>query len=345
MRAFYIDSPGVTRFGTATPPEMKEDEVLLRVQRIGLCGSDLNTYRGRNPLVSYPRIPGHEIAGEIVKVGSRVPGSLQPGQHVTLNPYKNCGECPACRKGRINACRNNQTMGVQREGALTEVIAVPWERIVKASVKELNHLALIEPMAVGFHAVRRGRAHKGDKVIVFGCGAIGLGAIAGCVRAGAEVLAVDIVDRKLEIAREVGAVATINSRSQDVIDFVMDFTRGDGMDLAIEAVGHPQTFVDCVEVAAPAGRVVYIGYSKAPVSYDTKKILTKELDIMGSRGALQQDFEDAVNYVEAGGYPADATITRVFDFEDAGTALQLWEEDPNSVTKFIIAHPEVPSRD
>ncbi|MEP4766631.1 MAG: zinc-binding alcohol dehydrogenase family protein [Roseibium sp.] len=337
MKAFYIDGPGVTRFGTVAPPAMKDDEVLLKVERVGLCGSDLNTYRGLNPLVSYPRIPGHEIAGEIVEIGSSVPDMLQVGQQVTLNPYKNCGTCPACRKGRINACRNNQTMGVQREGALTEIIAVPWERIVKASVANINHLALIEPMAVGFHAAARGRVTKGDKVAVFGCGAIGLGAIAGCIRAGAEVLAIDIVNEKLELAKSVGAVRSVNSNTQDVMESVTDFTDGDGVDLAIEAVGLPQTFLACVDVAAPVGRVVYIGYSKAPVTYETKTILTKELDILGSRGALQQDFVDAAAYVEQGRYPADKTITRIFDFEAAGEALHIWQEDPDAVTKFVVS--------
>lgn len=340
MKAFYIDGPGATRFGTATPPAMQHDEVLLKVERVGLCGSDLNTYRGLNPLVSYPRIPGHEIAGEIVEIGRSVPDTLQIGQHVTLNPYKNCGTCPACRKGRINACRNNQTMGVQREGALTEIIAVPWERIVKATVANINHLALIEPMAVGFHAAGRGRASKDDKVVVFGCGAIGLGAIAGCIHAGAEVLAVDIVDEKLELAQSVGAAGSVNCNKQNVMEAVAGFTDGDGVDLAIEAVGLPQTFLACVDVAAPAGRVVYIGYSKAPVTYETKTILTKELDIMGSRGALQQDFVEAAAYVEQGRYPADETITRIFDFEAAGEALHLWKENPESVTKFVVSRTD-----
>lgn len=337
MKAFFIDAPGETRFGEIDPPVPGSGDVLLQVDRIGLCGSDLNTFRGRNPLVSYPRIPGHEIAGTILDCGNAVPARFQPGQKVTLNPYKNCGDCPACEVGRINACRHNQTMGVQREGALTEQITVPWERIITSTVEEPNHLALIEPMAVGFHAVRRGRVAEGETVAVFGCGAIGLGVIAGCVRMGARVIAVDIDAAKLKIAKAVGAAFTINGSEQDAADTVMEITAGRGADVAIEAVGLAETFLSCVDVAASAGRVVYIGYSATPVTYETKLILTKELDVMGSRGALQQDFEDVAAYVESGAYPSDMTISRVFGFDQAGEALKVWERDPASITKIIVS--------
>lgn len=340
MRAFYIDGPGKTRFGTTEAPVLGAGDILLRVERIGLCGSDLNTYRGRNPLVSYPRIPGHEIAATIVETGVDVPERFTVCQAVTLNPYKNCGNCPACVSGRINACRNNQTMGVQREGALTDLIAVPWQRIVTSTVSDLNHLALIEPMAVGFHAVSRAEVAKGETVAVFGCGAIGLGVIAGCVRRGAEVVAIDIDDDKLAVAKKVGAAHTINSRNTDIIPTLYSLTENRGVPVAIEAVGLAETFTACVDVVAPVGRVVYIGYANTPVTYETKLILTKELDVMGSRGALQQDFEDVVNYVESGAYPCDETITKVFPFSQANQALELWDEAPSKVTKLIVSLSE-----
>lgn len=336
MKAFYINAPGKGHFGTLDAPIPKNDEVLLQVNRVGYCGSDLNTFRGRNPLVSYPRIPGHEIAGTVIAIGADVPASYAIGQRVTLNPYKNCGDCPACRSGRINACRNNQTMGVQREGAMTEKIAVPWQRVVVSEISDLNHLALIEPLAVGFHAVRRGNIASGETVAVFGCGAIGLGVIAGAINKGANVIAIDIDDAKLKIASAVGAQYVINSKDEPLLECVSKLTNGDGVDIAIEAVGLAETFVACVDIAAPTGRVVYIGYSQLPVTYDTKLILTKELDIMGSRGALQSDFEDVVKYLESGAYPADQTISQVFAFSDANKALELWDASPSSVTKFII---------
>lgn len=341
MHAFFIDGPGQTSFGTAAHPTAGPDEILLQVQRIGLCGSDLNTYRGRNPLVSYPRIPGHEIAAIIIDIGDQVPAQFSKGQHVTLNPYKNCGTCPACLSGRINACRNNQTLGVQREGALTEMIAVPWQRVIRSNVTNLNHLALIEPMAVGFHAVSRARVTDHDTVAVFGCGAIGLGVIAGCLRRGATVIAIDIDDQKLNIAKSVGATHLVNSAENNLTETIEMLTQGNGVSVAIEAVGLAQTFTACIDITAPVGRVVYIGYVKAPVVFETKLILTKELDVMGSRGALQQDFEDVVAYVESGAYPCDETISQVYPFSEADQALRSWDEDPSKVTKFIIDLSEV----
>lgn len=336
MKALFINAPGKTSFGDLPPPQLGPEDVLLRVERIGLCGSDLNTFRGLNPLVTYPRVPGHEIAATIIALGANVPSQFTLDQRVTLNPYKNCDDCAACRAGKINACRNNQTMGVQREGALTEQIAVPWQRVVTSTIDDLNHLALIEPLAVGFHAVRRGGVSKGDVVAVFGCGAIGLGVIAGCVRMGAIVIAIDIADDKLSIAKAVGATHLINNAHSNILDEIAKLTNGDGVNVAIEAVGLAETFVACVNVVASVGRVVYIGYSKSPVTYDTKVILTKELDIFGSRGALQEDFEAVVSYLESGAYPAAKTISKVFDFDQARLALETWDNNPSAVTKFIV---------
>lgn len=336
MRAFFIDAPNQTSFGEVAFPELADDHVLLKVERVGLCGSDLNTFRGLNPLVSFPRIPGHEIAGTIVRCGSAVPDRFRPGQLVTLIPYQNCGHCVACKDGRINACTDNRTMGVQREGAITEHIAVAHRKLVSTRLTDLNALALIEPLAVGFHAVARAAVTARDRVAVFGCGAIGLGVIAGCVARGAEVIAVDIDDQKLDLAAKVGARHRVNAQSVSAEAAVRDLTGGDGVSVAIEAVGLPQTFVSAVSVAAPLGRVVYVGYSKDPVSYETKYFLMKELDIRGSRGALRADFEEVVAYLESGRYPVEATVTKVFAFDQAGLALKEWSANPALVTKFMI---------
>ncbi|MEP0521876.1 MAG: zinc-binding alcohol dehydrogenase family protein [Hyphomicrobiales bacterium] len=334
MKAFYINAPGEGFFGEANEPEMGTDDVLLQVERVGLCGSDLNTWRGMNPLVGYPRIPGHEVSGTLLSKGANVPERLEIGMAVTLNPYKNCGRCPACQVGRINACRNNQTLGVQREGAMTSRISVPWERIVVSKTAHPDHLVLIEPMAVGFHAVRRGRVGADETVLVFGCGAIGLGVIAGAARLGARVIAVDINGAKLTLAKAAGAAIGVSP--DEVKDTVQSLTHGDGVDVAIEAVGLPETFLGCVDIAAPCGRVVYIGYSNTPVTYDTKLILTKELDVMGSRGALQEDFQEAAAHLESGSYPANDIISRVMPFRQTGDALAYWASDTGAVTKIVV---------
>lgn len=309
---------------------------MLQIQRVGYCGSDLSTWRGQNPLVGYPRIPGHEIAATIVEAGAGVPSNLVPGLAVTALPYTACHRCTACQAGRPNACQCNQTLGVQRDGAMTEFIALPAEKIVVAPLS-LRDLALVEPLSVGFHAVRRGRVTERDTVVVFGCGMIGLGAIAAAgLRRRAQVIAVDIDDRKLALAKQAGAAHAVNSRTEDLHARLQSLTDGHGPTVAIEAVGSPVTFVAAVNEVAFAGRVVYIGYAKAPVSYETKYFVMKELDILGSRNATREDFEDVVALLQSGNYPAEQTVTQTVPFSAAGTALRDWAEHPERVTKLHV---------
>jgi threonine dehydrogenase-like Zn-dependent dehydrogenase len=311
--------------------------VLLQIRRLGYCGTDLNTFRGFNPLVTYPRIPGHEIGAVIVEVTPGVPAQFQPGQATTVLPYTTCGQCPSCRSGRVNACRSNQTLGVQRDGALTEFIAVPWEKLVRSEKLSLAEHALVEPLSVGFHAVERGRVTGADTVLVFGCGMIGLGAISGAaLLGGARVIAVDVDDAKLAMARKAGAAETINSKSVNLHDTLQTLTNGDGPGVVIEAVGLPATFRAAVDEVAFAGRVVYIGYAKEAVSYETKYFVMKELDILGSRNATLKNFADVIRVLESGRYPVNETITRTVAFAAAGDALAGWAADPARITKIQV---------
>jgi threonine dehydrogenase-like Zn-dependent dehydrogenase len=241
MRAIVIEAPGRAGLGTLAEPTLAEGQVLLRVRTVGFCGSDLNTFRGLNPLVSYPRVPGHEIAGVVEAVGIGVPGEIREGTQVTVVPYTACGKCSACRRGRVNTCRDNQTLGVQRDGALTERIALPWQTLITGEGLDRRELALVEPLAVGFHAVARGRVAEGDVVAVIGTGAVGLGAVAGAVRAGGTVIAVDVDDAKLTMARRSGATHVVNSRTGSLHERLQELTGGDGPDVVIEAVGLPET--------------------------------------------------------------------------------------------------------
>ena len=291
MKAFFITAPGRTEIREIPRPTAAAGEVLLKVRMVGLCGSDLNTFRGTNAMVTCPRIPGHEIAATVEQVPGEAAGKFQPGDNVTLSPYTSCGKCPSCRRGRPNACRANQTLGIQRDGALTEYLAAPWGKLYASSKLSLKELALVEPLTVGFHAADRGEVTAADTVAVLGCGAIGLGAVAGAAYAGARVIAVDIDDAKLAIARAAGAAETVNSAKVDLATALADLTGGDGPDVVIEAIGLPATFRAAVEMVAFTGRVVYVGYAKAPVEYQTRQFVQKELDIRGSRNAsLSRDF-------------------------------------------------------
>jgi L-galactonate 5-dehydrogenase len=336
MKTLVIDAPGKFSYGEKPSPEPKPGEVLLRVKRLGFCGTDLSTFRGANPLVTYPRIPGHEIAAVIEAVTVGVPPELAVGREVTVMPYTACGRCSSCRAKRVNACRNNQTLGVQKDGAFTEFIVVPWEKIVTANLAA-RELALVEPLAVGFHAAARGRIVRKDTVLVFGSGMIGLGAIAAAgLHRGANVIAVDIEDNKLALARKAGATHVINSRTEPLAERVQEITGGDGPRVVIEAVGAPATYQAAVEFACFAGRVVYIGYAKAPISYETKLFVMKELDILGSRNSTIEDFQAVIALLESGRYPAAETVTDTVPFARSGEALKNWSDNPAHVTKIHV---------
>ena len=334
MKAFYITEPGRTEMREVPAPKPGADEVLLRVRLVGYCGSDLNTFRGKNPLVTLPRIPGHEVAATVEQAGAGVPADFKPGTNVTLSPYTSCGKCPSCRRNRPNACQFNQTLGVQRDGALTEFLAVPWRKLYRSDRLSLRELALVEPLTVGFHAVDRAQVTEQDVVAVLGCGAIGLGAIAGAAFRKATVVAVDIDDQKLGLARRAGAAHAVNTAKQNLHDALHALAPG-GPDVIIEAIGLPATFRAAVEEVAFTGRVVYIGYAKEPVSYETKLFVQKELDLRGSRNALG-DFADVIRMLEQGRFPVGEIITRVVPFARAGEALSEWDRNPAAVTKILV---------
>jgi threonine dehydrogenase-like Zn-dependent dehydrogenase len=292
-------------------------------------------YRGLFPMVTYPRIPGHEVSGVIVAKGERVLGSVNVGDEVMLSPYSSCGVCPACRAGRPNCCQFNQTLGLQRDGAMTGRAAIRYTKVFSSQVLSLKELALVEPLSVGYHAANRGQVKEVDTVLVIGCGTIGIGVIAAAARKGAIVIAADIDDAKLENARAFGALHTINSARQDVLPVIGELTNREGVDVAIEAVGLPETFRLAVDAAAFAGRVVYVGYAKEEVSYDTTNFVRKELDILGSRNALRV-FSAVIKMMERRQQPFMDLITEIYPFGEAAQAFRDWDAEPGKFTKILI---------
>lgn len=334
MRALKIEAQSHVAFHEVAEPVPGPGEVLVSVRHIGLCGSDLATFNGLNPLVSLPRIPGHEIGGVIEQAGAGVPPAYTCGRRVIVIPYTACGKCSSCRRGRVNACRTNRTLGVQQDGGLAEKIVLPYEKLILNDTLPPRHLALVEPLSVGFHAVARGGVAPGQKVVVLGCGMIGMGAVIAAVARGAEVMAVDYGD-KPALARSFGAAHGIDAAT-DVVAIVNELTDGDGADVVIEAVGLPGTFTQAIDLACFSGQVVYIGYCKAQVSYETRFFNMKELNIHGSRNALAEDFTAAAATLETLRTKADALISRVFPFSEAEAALPYWAQHRKDIIKILI---------
>jgi len=286
-------------------------------------------------MVSYPRVPGHEISGTIVGRGAAVPEGVREGARVMLSPYTSCNLCPACRVGRPNCCQFNETLGVQREGALTSHVAIHYGKVFASDVLSLEELALVEPLSVGYHAANRGRVSEVDTVLVIGCGTIGLGVVAAAARKGATVIVADIDEAKLAMATRFGARHAVNSAAEDLRARVNELTGGEGVRVAVEAVGLAQTFRQAVELTCYAGRVVYIGYAKEEVAYDTKLFVAKELEIRGSRNALLV-FPVVIGMLEERAMPFTDIITRVYPFAEAAQAFADWDADPGKVAKFLI---------
>ena len=314
----------------------RQGEVRLRLKYVGFCGSDLSTYLGKNPMVKMPVVPGHEVGAVIESVGEGVPEELRSGMVVTVNPYTNCGKCASCRNGRVNACQHNETLGVQRWGAMRESICLPWQKVIPAGLLTPRECALVEPMSVGFHAVNRAQVTDIDVVMVIGCGMVGMGAIVRSALRGATVIAADIDDEKLALAREMGATHTVNTRTEDVHRRLSEMTGGSGPDVVIEAVGSAPTYQMAVDEVAFTGRVVCIGYAKTEVSFQTKLFVQKELDIRGSRNAQPADFRAVIHYMERRTCPVDRLISREAAPEQAAEAMRQWAENPGRVFRILV---------
>ncbi len=335
MKALFLTAIGQTEIREIEKPSIGPEEVLLKIGMVGFCGGDLNGFKGLFELQEYPNVLGHEVGGTIEEMGSQVPESFKLGNKVTVYPYLNCGKCISCRKGRRNACQDNKTMGVRRPGAMTRYIAIHWQDLFTSEKLSLKELALVEPLTVGFHAAARGRVSSQDRVAVIGCGIVGMGAIASAVNRGAEVIAIDIDDSKMDIAKKIGVAHTINTSREDLHEALTRITNGDGPDVIIEAVGNATTYRAAVDEVAYTGRVVCIGYAKSAVEFNTGIFVRKEIEILGSRNCTDE-FPEVIAYLEAGKFPVDEVISKTVSLDDAGAALADWAANAKGITKIMV---------
>ena len=248
MKKVLIEEPfRVSVKRDAQIPTPKEGEALLQVMYCGICGADLASYTGNQPFTTYPRVPGHEFSARILDIAENEKG-LKAGDIVTCNPYFNCGKCYSCRRGFVNCCTDNQTMGVQRDGAFQEYIAMPIERIIPGKGLTARQLALVEPFCIGHHGITRGNVKKGDKVLVVGAGPIGMFAMLSAKAVGAEVYMTDLLDGRLSKATEMGADGVVSGKNPDDLNaLTQKITNGDGFDVCVECCGAPETFLTCIE--------------------------------------------------------------------------------------------------
>lgn len=336
MKSIVIREPGEVEIRESEIPELKKGEALLKILYGGICGSDLTSYKGGNAYVSYPRIPGHEFSAEIIEIEDN-DKNLKKGMIVTCNPYFNCNECYSCKRGLVNCCTTNQTMGVQREGAFSNYITMPIERIIDGKGIPAKTLALIEPFCISYHGIQRSEVKQNDKVLIIGAGTIGVLAAVAAKTKGAKVYVSDISSQKLEFAKTFGIDGIIlNDGEESFARQVNAITNGDGFDITVEAVGLPSTFQNCIDSAAFGGKVVLIGVSKQNLDFNFTLIQKKELNVMGSRNALTRDFENLIDIVKRGEIDLDRIITNSYKMEEAAQAFEDFSKNAASMLKVMF---------
>lgn len=335
MKAIQITTPGVINLIDKEIPVAKEGEALLKVKYCGICGADVASYTGNQPFTTYPRIPGHEFSAEIVSVPENDKG-LKSGDIITCNPYFNCGGCYACKRGIVNACYDNQTMGVQRDGSFQEYITMPVERLIDGKGLSAKELALIEPFSISCHALSRAEVKEGDNLLIMGAGPIGLFAMIKAKAMGARVMIADMLESRLNLAKEYGADMIVNVKKKDLHESALEFTNGNGFDVCVEACGAPETFLSCIDEASHGANIILIGNGKRNTDFLHSIILKKELNIFGSRNAFTKDFEELIDLVASGKVDVMKMVSGIYKKEDAQEAFESLKNNDGSLCKLLI---------
>ena len=337
MKTIIINNPGEVDIIEQAMPVRKQGEALLKILYGGICGSDLGTYRGPFAYASYPRIPGHEFSAEIIEIGDN-DRNLKPGMIVTCNPYFNCGHCYSCQRGLVNCCTSNETMGAQRDGAFSEYITMPIERIYDGKGLSAKTLALIEPFCISYHGISRANIQPNDKVLVIGAGTIGVLAAVAAKAKGAKVYISDVAENKMNYAIETFGLdgGILNDSPENFIKRVEEITNGNYFDVTIEAVGLPSTFQACIDAAAFGARMVQIGVGKRTHEFDFTLLQKKELNVYGSRNALKKDFLELIDLVKSGKVDLEKIVTNTYNLDEADKAFQDFSKNAASMLKVVI---------
>ncbi len=333
MKAFRITKPGSFQQTDVSAAVCGEEDVVISVKYVGLCGSDLHSYLGSSPMVKYPVIPGHEISGVVSETGKKVLG-FKAGDVVTVLPYFNCGTCYPCSEGRPNCCEFNQTLGVQRDGVLSESFTVHQSHVIKSPLS-LELTALVEPFSIGWHAAARAGVKKGDFTAVFGCGAVGIGVMLAAHAMGAHVIACDVSAEKLDFIKSFAGFDTIEL-SGNAKSAALGLTGGTGITSAIDATGSPKALPTLLEMINFAGRAGIVGYANGYTEMESRLIVSKELSLNGSRNANAQDFEHVIEMIDKAEFDYSRLISAVLPLDEASGVFDYWSRERDSIVKILI---------
>lgn len=321
MKAIRMNKPNLLEVVEIDEPEIKaSNDVKIKVKSGGICGSDVGIYTGNNPMATYPRILGHEMAGEVVEVGTEV-SSVKVGDHVAVDPVNNCGICPACRKGRPNICYELEVSGVHRDGFFSEYFVSPEKNVYKLDKNiPWEQAFLVEPFSIGAESTATAQITPADTVLILGAGNIGQTSSRYAVAMGAKVIVASRNEDKLKVAKEHGVSVVINTSNEDLAQVLKEHTDGMGPDVIIDTICVPETVEQAVELAAPAGRIVTLGFTETPSKIQQKWITSKELKICGSR-LNNRRFPQVIQNIEDGKISLDGITSDIYYFEDVQDAM------------------------
>lgn len=334
MKSIICMKPGELTFTETEKPSPQSGEVLLKIRCIGVCGTDIHAYGGNQPFFSYPRVLGHELAGEIVELGDGV--DLPLGSAAFIIPYLECGQCVACKNNKPNCCTNIEVIGVHRDGGMCEYLVVPADHVVITEGVSYEELAIVECLAIGAHAVRRANIRDKDTVMVLGAGPIGLGAAQFSQVAGAKTFIADLNDERLSFCeREFNFDAQIDSKL-DVAKQLSTLTNGDMPTVIIDATGSPKAMESTICWVAHGGTIVFVSVVKADISFHDPEFHKRETTLMGSRNATKEDFEHVVNCMRTGQVKSGNIVTHRTSFEEFTTIFPEWVKPESGVIKAVI---------
>jgi 2-desacetyl-2-hydroxyethyl bacteriochlorophyllide A dehydrogenase len=338
MKTIRLEEPGRFALLSTEAPvaSLQPAEALVRVGRIGVCGTDIHAFNGNQPFFSYPRILGHELGVEVVAVGA-ASENVHPGDRCSVEPYLNCGHCIACRHGKSNCCVNLQVLGVHTDGGMRELIVVPSRKLHPSTHLTLDQLALIETLAIGCHAVDRAAVEAGEYVLVIGAGPIGLTVVQFAIEAGAEVIVLDVNPRRLKFCQEQLAVPhLINATVENPLEALQRITSGDLPTAVFDATGNPKSMMGAFDYPASGGRLVFVGLFQGEVTFNDPNFHRRELTLLSSRNARSADFTRIIGLVENGRIDTAPWITHRASFADAVTEFPRWTKPETGVIKAII---------
>ncbi|WP_420603020.1 zinc-binding alcohol dehydrogenase family protein [Flagellimonas sp.] len=336
MKYITCEKPGEFKLKEKSVPINSKGNSILKVNKVGICGTDLHAYAGNQPFFSYPRILGHELATTVKEIGENDKG-IKVGDNVVVMPYLSCKKCISCKNGKPNCCTNIQVLGVHTDGGMQEHICVPIDILIPAQNLTDDEMAIVEPLAIGAHAIRRAELKPGETIVVVGCGPIGIGIMKLAQIAGAEVIAIDINQKRLDYAKKEIGIDYVVLGDTKAVEKVKQITNGDMATAVFDATGHKGALENGPDYMSHGGRYVLVGLSKGELLFSHPAIHAKETTIMCSRNATLEDFEHVISILEKGLFPLDSFITHNVDYTEMISHFDSWLNSNNGVIKATVS--------